>query len=165
MSLKSLVEKYGNTPDKKGWFTEKNIRIPAELSPYYDLEEGKLIEKAPVPEKLQEMADKFIDSWNKAHTPEDLSEYKEAGMEKKAGSSRSEELAEERFSSWADNGKACEGCIFACGDTPMDNSPDKSSCLIYVYPKTKPDSVYLEGKPCKHKRTAEEAVQIARSNK
>ena len=77
MSLKSLVEKYGNTPDKKGWFTEKNIRIPAELSTYYDLEEGKLIEKAPVPEKLQEMADKFIDSWNKAHTPEDLSEYKE----------------------------------------------------------------------------------------
>lgn len=165
MSLKSLVERYGNTPDKKGWFTEQNIRIPAELSPYYALEEGKLAEKAPVPEELQEMAEKLRESWNKAHDPADLSEYKEAGMEKKAGSSGSEELAEERFSSWADNGKACEGCIFACGDTPMDSSPDKSSCLIYVYPKTKPDSVYLEGKSCKYKRTAEEAVQIARSNK
>lgn len=73
-------------------------------------------------------------------------------MEKKAGSSRSESWRRQCFSSWADNGKACAGCIFACGDTPMDNSPDKSSCLIYVYPKTKPDSVYLEGKPCKHKQ-------------
>lgn len=155
MSLKSLVEKYGNTPDKRGWFTEQNIRIPAELSPYYELEGGKLIEKAPVPEELQEMAEKFIDSWNKAHDTADLSEYKEA-------SSRSEGLAEERFSSWADNGKACEGCIFAYGDTPMDNSPDKSSCLIYVYPKTKPDSIYLEGKPCKHRRTVEEAKAYAK---
>lgn len=66
---------------------------------------------------------------------------------------RSQELEEERFNSWQDNGKGCEDCIFACGDTSMDNSPDKSSCLIYVYPKTKPDSVYLEGKPCKHRRT------------
>ena len=61
--------------------------------------------------------------------------------------SRSAELLQERFTSWADNGKACEGCVFAYGDTPFDNAPSKGSCE--VYPKTKPDSVYLDGEKCR----------------
>lgn len=158
MSLLSLMEKFGK-PDfkKEGWFEmqEPSLRIPQELLPYLDMEEGKLVEKAPVPEELQGMAESFRESWRKAHAPEDLTEYR----------SRSEELAEERFTSWADNGKTCGSCIFACGNTPFDNSPDKASCLIYIYPKTKPDSVYLEGKPCKYKRTAEEAVEYAKSSR
>lgn len=66
--------------------------------------------------------------------------------------SRSKELAEERFNTWEDNGKACIGCIFSVGDTPFDDAPDKCSCAVYVYPKTKPDSVFIEGHHCKYYR-------------
>lgn len=64
---------------------------------------------------------------------------------------RLKELSEERFTPFGE-GKICEGCIFAYGDTPMDNAPDKCSCAIYPYPKTKPDSVFLEGNSCKYRR-------------
>ena len=66
--------------------------------------------------------------------------------------SRDEELRQERFISWADNGKTCIGCMFSNGDTPFDNSHSKCSCMIYQYPKTKPDSVFLDGEPCKYRR-------------
>lgn len=62
-------------------------------------------------------------------------------------SKRAQELLEERFTSWADNGKACKGCMFA-----YDNAPDKVSCEVFQYPKTKPDSVYIEGCKCKYYR-------------
>lgn len=65
---------------------------------------------------------------------------------------RIKELKQEKLTSWADNGKTCEGCIFAYGDTPFDDTPDKGSCAIYPYPSTKPDSVYLDGGECKRKR-------------
>ena len=65
---------------------------------------------------------------------------------------RQTEIAEERLTSWANNGKACEGCIFAYGDTPFNNAPNKGSCEVYKYPKTKPDSVFVEGKACKYRR-------------
>lgn len=65
---------------------------------------------------------------------------------------RIKELMEERFTSWADNGKACEGCMFAYGDTPFDDAPDKGSCVIYKYPKTKPDNVFEDGEKCKYYR-------------
>lgn len=77
---------------------------------------------------------------------------------------REEQIAEERLTSWADNGKACIGCIFASGEAPYGDAPDKCSCLIYPHPNIKPDSVYLEGKPCKHKRTAEEAKAYAKGS-
>jgi hypothetical protein len=80
-------------------------------------------------------------------------------------SSRSEEIAEEKLTSWADNGKACEGCIFACGNTSMDDSPNKGSCMIYAYPKTKPDSVFLEGQAGKYRKTGGEAVEIAKGSR
>ena len=69
-------------------------------------------------------------------------------------SKRAEELMQEIFTPFGE-GKTCEGCIFCEGNTPFDNAPDKCSCDIYSYPKTKPDSVFLEGKPCKYKRTRE----------
>ena len=65
---------------------------------------------------------------------------------------RIKELQEEKFCSWAENGKACVGCMFAYGDTIMDNAPDKCSCIIYAYPKIKPDYVYLDGEKCKYYR-------------
>ncbi len=71
-------------------------------------------------------------------------------------SSRFKEIAQEGLTSWAENGKACVGCIFSKGSTPFSDSPDKCSCEIYQYPKTKPDSVYLEGKSCKYRREAVE---------
>lgn len=65
---------------------------------------------------------------------------------------RMKEIAGEKLTSWADNGKACEGCIFAYGDTLFDNAPDKCSCAIYAYPKIKPDAVYIDGGFCKYRR-------------
>lgn len=65
---------------------------------------------------------------------------------------RVKELEQEKLTSWVDNGKACEGCIFAYGNTPFDDAPDKGCCAIYPYPGAKPDSVYLDGKECKRKR-------------
>lgn len=64
---------------------------------------------------------------------------------------RLKEISEERFTPFGE-GKTCEGCIFAYGDTPMDNAPNKCSCAIYQYPRVKPDSVFLEGNPCKYRR-------------
>ena len=65
---------------------------------------------------------------------------------------RDKELGQERFNSFGE-GKTCEGCIFSKGSTPFDDAPDKCSCAVYQYPKTKPDSVFLEGAPCKYRRT------------
>lgn len=65
---------------------------------------------------------------------------------------RDKELQEEKFTSWEENGKACEGCIFAYGNTPFDDTPDKCSCAVYQYPKIKPDSVFIEGGYCKYRR-------------
>lgn len=65
---------------------------------------------------------------------------------------RVKELQEENLTSWAENGKSCEGCIFAYGDTPYNDAPDKSSCEIYQYPNTKPDNVYIDGGSCKYYR-------------
>ena len=64
---------------------------------------------------------------------------------------RIKELSEERFNPLGD-GKACEGCMFAYGDTLFDDAPDKCSCAIYQYPKVKPDSVFMEGGSCKYRR-------------
>ncbi|GEM_PF-2890505 len=66
--------------------------------------------------------------------------------------SRSEEIAQERLSSWEDNGKACIGCRFADGSTPFSDDPSKGSCEVFQYPKTKPDSVYIDGCKCKYYR-------------
>lgn len=68
-------------------------------------------------------------------------------------SKRFDEIQKEGLSSWEDNGKSCEGCIFSTGNTPFDNAPDKGSCEVYKYPKTKPDSVFIEGNKCKYYRT------------
>lgn len=67
-------------------------------------------------------------------------------------SDRDKELSKELFTSWKNNGKTCEGCIFSHGNTQFDNSPDKCSCVIYEYPNTKPDSVFIDGGICKYRR-------------
>ena len=64
---------------------------------------------------------------------------------------RDKELKQERFTPLGE-GKTCEGCIFSKGSTPFDDAPDKCSCLVYKYPKTKPDSVFLDGGNCKYRR-------------
>ena len=48
----------------------------------------------------------------------------------------------------------CEGCIFA------NHKPDEVSCMIYAHPTKKPESVYIEGKPCKYRRTREDAKKL-----
>lgn len=68
--------------------------------------------------------------------------------------SRAKELIEERFNCFGE-GKSCEGCRFAYGDTPFNNAPDKCSCEIYQYPKTKPDSVFLDGGSCRYYKSKE----------
>ncbi len=90
MSLGDLLKKYGK-PDTKGWFGENNIRIPAELQPYLDIQEGKLVEVSPIPEDLQNMAEMVRQAWDKAHFLSDLTEY-----------------------STTEGG--CEGCLFDLGD-------------------------------------------------
>lgn len=64
---------------------------------------------------------------------------------------RVKEIETERFNRFGE-GKTCEGCIFSKGSTPFDDAPDKCSCAVYQYPKTKPDSVFLEGGACKYRR-------------
>ena len=64
---------------------------------------------------------------------------------------RDKELSQERFTAFGE-GKTCVGCMFSEGSTPFDDAPDKCSCMIYQYPKVKPDSVFLEGGHCKYRR-------------
>ena len=73
---------------------------------------------------------------------------------------RADELAKEKLTSWEHNGKACEGCIFSKGTNPMEAGADKCSCMIFAYPSTKPDSVFIEGKPCKYRRTREDTDKL-----
>jgi hypothetical protein len=42
--------------------------------------------------------------------------------------------------------------MFAYGDTPFDDAPDKCSCEVYKYPKLKPDKVFVDGGVCKYWR-------------
>ena len=65
---------------------------------------------------------------------------------------RAKDLAQEKFTSWADNGKVCVGCVFSRGKTPFDDAPSKCSCGVYPYPETKPDSVFLDGENCRYRR-------------
>ena len=69
---------------------------------------------------------------------------------------RIKEIENEKLTSWADNGKACIGCIFAYGDTLFDDTPDKGSCAIYQYPSSKPENVYIEGHKCKYYRQSKQ---------
>ena len=64
---------------------------------------------------------------------------------------RIKELEQERFNKFGE-GETCKGCIFSRGSTPFDDAPDKCSCVVYPYPKVKPDSVFLEGGQCKYRR-------------
>lgn len=64
---------------------------------------------------------------------------------------RAKELETEKFNQFGE-GVICRGCIFSKGSTPFDDSPDKCSCAVYQYPKTKPDSVFLDGGACKYRR-------------
>lgn len=49
-------------------------------------------------------------------------------------------------------GKTCVGCIFSKGSSPFEDAPEKCSCMVYQYPKVKPDSVFLEEKSCKYRK-------------
>lgn len=48
----------------------------------------------------------------------------------------------------------CRTCKFAHGKNVFEDAPEKSNCLKYPYKdgnsEMKPDSVYFDGKPCKH---------------
>ncbi len=90
MSLENLINKYGK-PKMGKWFTEKSMRIPAELQPYLDIEDGKLIEIAPVPEELKELEVELRSIWVKIHSLEDITEYRVRD-------------------------RACEGCMYDTGD-------------------------------------------------
>lgn len=95
MSIKDLIDKYGYTGSKEGWFElkepsiddvkrivakgkleERSFRIPIELRKYMDITpEGKLVDLKPIPEDLQDMAKELRATWERIHNPEDLTEY------------------------------------------------------------------------------------------
>ncbi len=95
MSIGDLINKYGYTGSKEGWFElkepsindvkrivakgkleEAGFRIPIELRKYMDITpEGKLVEHKPIPEDLQGLAQELRATWERIHKPEDLAEY------------------------------------------------------------------------------------------
>lgn len=95
MSLKDIMDKYNYTGSKKGWFEvkepsledvkrivakgkleEASFRIPVELHKYMDISpEGELVEIQAIPEELQSLAESVWATWERIHSPEDLSEY------------------------------------------------------------------------------------------
>ena len=95
MSIKDIMRKHGYTGGKKGWFEvkepsledvrkavikgkleEAGFRIPVELHKYMDINaEGEMVELQAIPEELQVLADEIIATWERIHSPEDLSEY------------------------------------------------------------------------------------------
>ena len=95
MSIKDIMRKHGYTGGKKGWFEAKepsledvkrivakgkleeaSFRIPVELHSLMDINaEGELVELQAIPEELQGLADEIRATWERIHSPEDLSEY------------------------------------------------------------------------------------------
>ncbi|MGN0160872.1 MAG: hypothetical protein ACI4AQ_05750 [Lachnospiraceae bacterium] len=95
MSIKDIMRKHGYTGGKKGLFEanepsleevkkiiakgkleEAGFRIPVELHKYMDISpEGELVELQAIPEELQGLADEIRATWERIHSPEDLSEY------------------------------------------------------------------------------------------
>ena len=95
MSIRNIVNKYGYTGSKEGWFElkdpsiddvrrivvkgkleEAGFRIPIELRKYVDITiEGKLVELKPIPDDLQDMAKELKATWGRIHNSEDLTEY------------------------------------------------------------------------------------------
>ena len=95
MSIKDIMRKHGYTGGKKGWFEvkepsledvkrivakgkleEANFRIPVELHKYMDISpDGELVEIQAIPEELQGLAESVWATWERIHSPEDLSEY------------------------------------------------------------------------------------------
>lgn len=95
MSIKDIMRKHGYTGGKKGWFEAKEpsledvkrivakgkleeagFRIPVELRKYMDINaEGELVELQAIPEELQSLVESVWATWERIHSPEDLSEY------------------------------------------------------------------------------------------
>ena len=95
MSIKDIMRKHGYTGGKKGWFEvkepsledvrrivskgkleEAGFRIPVELRKYMDINaEGELVEIQAIPEELQSLVESVWATWERIHSPEDLSEY------------------------------------------------------------------------------------------
>ena len=95
MSIKDIMRKHGYTGGKKGWFAvkepsledvkrivakgkleEAGFRIPVELRKYMDISaEGELVELQAIPEELQSLVESVWATWERIHSPEDLSEY------------------------------------------------------------------------------------------
>ena len=95
MSIKDIMRKHGYTGGKKGWFEAKEpsledvkrivtkgkleeagFRIPVELHKYMDISpEGELMELQAIPKELQGLAESVWATWERSHSPEDLSEY------------------------------------------------------------------------------------------
>ena len=46
--------------------------------------------------------------------------------------------------------KHCQTCLFAHGQPPYADSPDKCHCVIFEYPNSKPTEVYYDGEPCEY---------------
>jgi hypothetical protein len=48
------------------------------------------------------------------------------------------------------NPKACMTCLFAHGQPPFADTPEKGCCQIYEYPESKPNEVYFDGRDCEY---------------
>lgn len=50
------------------------------------------------------------------------------------------------------NPKYCKTCIFARGNPPFEDLPEKANCMVYSNDSglTKPDDVYYDGAPCEY---------------
>lgn len=132
-------EWYKNNDTDKIWWKDIYDRVGLWVFSFDKVKEYNMFRDYPY--KLTEEEIEIFDREN-PHWAEFFSDRK----------GRLNEIAKEKGNSWEDNGKTCIGCIFAYGDTPFNDAPDKCSCEIYQYPKTKPDSVFLEGGMCKYYR-------------
>ena len=86
MGLQELMNKYGHKPKMENWvklkeaddkeYTELSFRISPELREYLDINEDReLVELQAIPEELHSLAESVWATWERIHSPEDLSEY------------------------------------------------------------------------------------------
>ena len=55
------------------------------------------------------------------------------------------------------NPKYCETCVFAYGEAPWEDGPQKANCTVYSKDSglDQPDSIYYEGRKCEFYRPRE----------
>lgn len=66
-------------------------------------------------------------------------------------------ISEERVSGYGPHPDiVCKTCVFAYGDGPFADGPEKANCMVYTAENgtDKPDTVYYSGAACEYHATA-----------